>query len=115
MAYALRHYFGNLIRNFNASLIKPILLTAWPFGLLGIMGIINLNTDIIMLGWMRSPEEVGYYSAAQKLIQILYVIPTLLAVSLFPAMARAVEHNREMVRKLLEKSVTTTILFAIHI
>lgn len=115
MFYALRRHFQNMLTNFNRSLIKAIIVTAWPFGLLGIMGVIMLNTDIIMLGWLKTPSEVGYYSAAQKLIQVLYVLPALFAASVFPIMARLVKTDAQAVKKLLEKSVALVILVSLPI
>lgn len=113
--YTLRDHFKDILKNFHKELIKPILLTAWPFGLMGIMGAIMLNTDIIMLGWLRTAEEVGYYSAAQKPIQLLYVLPTLLATSIFPVLARKAKSNPEEAKTILEKSVALVILFAIPV
>lgn len=111
--FALRLRFKTLIKNFNKSLVKQIIVTAWPFGLMGLMGATMLNTDIIMLGWMRSPAEVGYYSAAQKIIYLLYVLPTLIATSIFPIMARMAKTNPAFVKIMLEKAVTIMIMAAI--
>lgn len=113
--YTLHRHFRNLLRNFKFSLIKPIILTAWPFGLMGIMGAIMLNTDIIMLGWLRSAEEVGYYSAAQKIIQLLYILPTLVATSIFPVIARMVMQNAIFVKTTLEKATAIIVLISIPI
>lgn len=113
--YTLRSHFKDLFKNFNKQLIKPLLATAWPFGLLGIMGAIMLNTDIIILGWLRPAAEVGYYSAAQKPIQLLYVLPALLATSIFPVMARFAKNEPEKAKNILEKYVSLTMLAAIPI
>lgn len=106
----LRTYFKNIAAHFRASLIKPLLLSAWPFGLMMLMGTIMLNTDIVMLGWLRSAREVGYYAVAQKLMQLLYVLPALLAASMFPLTARLTKSNPERTRTLLERSVAAMLL-----
>lgn len=113
--YALREHFYNLFGNFAASRIKEILATAWPFGLMSLMGVIMLNTDIIMIGWLRSAADVGYYSAAQKPIQLLYVLPALLASSVFPIMTRLVKIQVEKAKELLEKMVAFTMIMALPI
>ncbi len=114
-AVALRGHYGNILKNFSRRLIVPILSTAWPFGLMGLMGAIMLNTDIIMLGWLRTASEVGYYSVAQKLILLSYVFPQLIATSIFPPLARAVAADGAVAKNLLEKSVALVILAAIPI
>ncbi|TSC82965.1 MAG: Lipopolysaccharide O-side chain biosynthesis protein (O-antigen transporter) [Parcubacteria group bacterium Gr01-1014_19] len=113
--FVLREYFGNIFSNFDKKLVKDILATAWPFGLMGLMGAINLNTDIIMVGWMRSAAEVGFYSAAQKPVLLLYIIPTLLASSIFPVMARMAKTFPGAVAALLEKAIAGVILCAIPV
>jgi O-antigen/teichoic acid export membrane protein len=111
--YTLREHFKNLLSKFNKSLVKQILATAWPFGLMGLMGAIMLNTDIIMLGWLGSATEVGYYAAAQKPVQLLYVLPALLATSIFPILARMAQDDQNKAKKILERSVALAILVAI--
>jgi len=103
--YILRKHLTHILRHFRKELIRPILETAWPFGLLGIMGAIMINTDIIMIGWLRTAEEVGYYAAAQKLILLAYIIPALLASATFPALSRLAGPSSEQARKLLLKSL----------
>ncbi len=113
-AYLLCEHFQNLRRNFDRSLIKPIITSAWPFGLMGVMGALMINTDILMLGWLRTAAEVGYYSAAQKPVQLLYILPTLLATSIFPSLSRFVkDNNKEAVQKTLEEALGVVLLLAI--
>ncbi|MBI2024707.1 MAG: flippase [Candidatus Harrisonbacteria bacterium] len=113
--FVLRSHFRNLIGNFRKELIKPIISTAWPFGLMGLMGAIMLNTDIIMLGWLRTAEEVGFYSAAQKPIQLLYILPSLLASSIFPILTRLVKQNIAEANIILKKYVKRVVIFSIPI
>lgn len=113
--FALRRHVGNLLRHAKKELVGAIIKTAWPFGLLGLLGVIMLNTDIIMLGSLVTPEEVGFYAAAQKIIQLLYVLPALFSISVFPALARAASSNPESARRILEQSVALAIAVAVPI
>ncbi|MDO8467221.1 MAG: flippase [bacterium] len=113
--FVLRRHIGNFFTNFDRRLVKNILSTAWPFGLMGLMGAINLNTDIIMVGWLRSAVEVGHYAAAQKPVLLLYVLPTLLASSIFPMMARMAKIAPAIVIGLLEKALAGVILLAVPV
>lgn len=111
----LSKHIRPMLAHVNFRLAWPILKTAWPFGLMGMLGVIMLNTDIIMVGWMRGAEEVGYYSAAQKLLQLLYVLPGLFASSMFPLLARLVTVSSSQARLLLERTISLSILIAIPI
>lgn len=115
IAWQLRFYFFNLINSFDFSLIKPILTMAWPFALASSLGAIMINTDTIMLGWLRSAEEVGWYSASQRPVQLLYVLPTLFAASLFPILIKLANKNKEKFKEILEISLRIAFLAALPI
>lgn len=74
-----------------------------------------LNTDVIMIGALSSAAQVGYYSVAQKIVQLLYVLPTFFATSIFPMMSRLTSQNREAAAKVLGKSIALVTLLAIPI
>lgn len=109
--FAFRSYFSGLIKNFSLALLKPVMLSAWPFGLMGLMGAIMINTDMIMVGFLRTIQEVGLYSAAQRPIQLLYLIPGLLAVPLFPAMSR-LAGDKTTFTNILGKAIRVVLLAA---
>lgn len=114
MAYTLREYFSKIFTNFNLQLIKPILSSSLPFAFASFLGAIMINTDLIMLGWMRSPEEIGFYSAAQKPIQLLYTMAGLFATSLFPIISKLSHgHQSAQIRNILEKTITASLFVAI--
>ena len=110
----LRKEFGRIIKFFDKKLIKPLFNSAWPLTLYAIIGAFMLNTDIIMLGWWRSPEEIGYYSAGQRIIQVLYTLPAILASAIFPAISRSVgQKNNQRISLLMEKGTVAVFMIAI--
>jgi O-antigen/teichoic acid export membrane protein len=115
LAWTLKSHTQKIWRYFNRSLVKPILTEAWPFALLGLLNMILLNTDMLMLGVLRTPAEVGYYSAAQKVITILYLLPGFLTVSLFPTFSRLASRDNETFSRLLEKALAGSLLIALPI
>jgi len=112
IVYSLRQYFSNLFQNISFGLIKPIITQAWPFGLMGLMGALMINTDVIMVGFFRSIEEVGYYSAALRPIQLLYLVPGLIAVPLFPLLSRIYEDRARFV-SILKRSIRLVTVVAL--
>jgi O-antigen/teichoic acid export membrane protein len=78
------------------------------------LGAFSLNVDVIMLGWFRSAEEIGYYSAGQKVIPVLYTLPAIIASSLLPLSSRLVELKDEIkLRLLTEKGLTLVFALAL--
>ncbi|MDD5547624.1 MAG: flippase [Candidatus Pacebacteria bacterium] len=110
--FTLKKYFMEAAHHFDNKIIKSILSASIPFALSSFLGAIMINTDLIMLGWLRSPEEVGFYSAAQKPIQLLYVAASLFATSLFPVLSRAVLEKTRF-RLILEKGLAASLLISI--
>lgn len=87
--YPFWHYLRAFAADFRTDLLWPILKTCWPFGMMGLMASVMLNTDTLMIGWFRNTADVGYYGAVQRIVQLLYVIPSVIATSVFPPLVRA--------------------------
>ena len=88
--------------------------SAWPMALNSIIGAFMLNTDVLMLGWWRSAKEIGYYSASQRIIQVFYSLPAIIASAIFPAISRLIGEKDEIkIKLLMEKGLTIVFLIAI--
>jgi len=110
----LRKEFAGVFAFFRRSLIRPIMNSALPIAFLAVLGSLSLNVDMIMLGWWRTPEELGFYAAAQKIVQVLVTFPGIIAASVFPALARFIgAHEKEREINLVEKSVALLLFLAL--
>ena len=113
-ALVLKKEFWGVIKNFNNNLIKPILNLAWPIALSGLLGAFMINIDIIMLGWFKTETDVGLYSAGQRIVQLLYVLPGIIASAVFSPISRAVKNGAEIVvRSIVEKSASLISLISL--
>ena len=110
--FALRKYFSKIFSNFQKKLVAPILGSAWPFVISGLMGSLMLNTDILLIGFFLSAEQVGIYSAADRPIQLLYVLPAILATSIFPIFARLAVSSQQKMRSVLERVLSLAFLLS---
>ena len=109
-AYFLREKLLKIRSNFTKQFVIPIAKSAWPMAVGGFVGSFLFNVDILMLGWWKTPEEIGYYSVAQKIVGLIYNFPGLLAIAVFPVFSRYVSNNNENQIKLLTTK-TIVILF----
>ena len=73
---------------FSLSLAKQLIRECWPLVLSGFAVIVYMRIDQIMLEKMVGTREVGMYSAAIKFSELWYLIPGVLAASLFPSIVR---------------------------
>lgn len=109
----LRKEFGKIFKFFQKSLVISILKTALPMAGMGIVGAFMLQVDIIMLGIFKSSEVIGFYSAGQKIVQLLYVLPAILATAFFPLISKFVGANDSTKAKsAMEQGLTATLLIA---
>jgi O-antigen/teichoic acid export membrane protein len=108
--FLIRDYLPGIISTFRRPLVRQLVKDALPIAVVGLLGSLMLNTDIVMLGWMRTAEEIGYYSATQKIIFTLYVLPTLIASATFPVMTR-----RLAFKAFFEKTMRGALLVALPV
>ena len=114
--YILRHEFRHIIANTRKFLMKPIIQAALPIAFSSLFGVFMLNADYVVLGWIRTATEIGYYAAAQKIVQLLYVLPSIMATGIFPTISRLVhagDHAR--VRSVTEKTMLAMLAVAVPI
>ena len=74
---------------FKSSTAFILLKDAWPLVLSGVVISIYMKIDQVMIKYMLSSPEVGYYAVAVKLSEVWYFIPMAICTSLFPAIVNA--------------------------
>ncbi|MFA5098655.1 MAG: oligosaccharide flippase family protein [Candidatus Paceibacterota bacterium] len=115
-AFIARDEFKKIISAFDKNLIKPIMSLALPLAAIGLLGVFMLNIDIVMIGWFRSAQEIGYYSAGQKIIQLLYAVPAIIASALFPALSRAAGNKEnQKATTIMERGMASIYALAIPV
>lgn len=112
----LRKHIFSLIGKFNRALVKPILSVAIPFAIMNVFGALMINIDMVILGFFRDAYELGLYAASQRPVQLLYVLPGLIAASVFPIVSRLATGNESSsAKRIVEMSVIGTLMAALPI
>lgn len=101
----LRDYFKKIFSYFSLGLVLPLLKSAWPFAISGAFGLLFTNTDILIISWMRSASDVGIYSAAIRIIQTLYLVPSIIQLSTLPILSRLAKKDDAKFRIALERTL----------
>ncbi len=115
LAVMLRRYLASLSFTLDIATAKELLRSSLPFALANFLGAIMINTDLLMVGWLRSPAELGLYSAAQKPVQLLYGFGAIFASSLFPVLSRMARESKAAFTSTLERSVAASLLAALPV
>ncbi|MGK0256456.1 MAG: O-antigen/teichoic acid export membrane protein, partial [Arcobacteraceae bacterium] len=58
----------------------------FPLLLSILMVLIYLKTDILMINYYMTPSDVGVYSASTRIIEILYIAPTIIMTAFMPSL-----------------------------
>ena len=95
---------GNVFSwKFKFSVARKLLVDSWPLMLTVFAGFIYMRIDQIMLAQILGEHSVGIYSAAVKLTEIWYFIPTIVATSLYPRFVELYDFDKKTyMRKLLK-------------
>lgn len=101
---------------------KPIyasgvwLAAAWPLALISGMQLINQNTDIIMLGFFRSVDEVGVYKVAVTGASLVALGLQAITMAISPHFARLhVQGDMERLQRLVTLSTRAILLFSLPV
>lgn len=85
----------------NHSLMWKLLKDSWPLMLSAAASYIYLKIDQVIIGQLLDIQSVGYYAAAVKISEILYIIPGIICTSLFPAIINAQKTSSTLYHKRL--------------
>ncbi len=87
----------------SRGLMVHIFKAAWPFTILAISNIIIFNTDTLFIAHFGTAADVGYYGAANRLVQMFYVLSSLFATVTFPVLVQ--KSMRDGIRSAMRKSL----------
>jgi O-antigen/teichoic acid export membrane protein len=86
----------------------PLLKKSLPVGLFFLFNAVYVRVDVTMLSWLgRGTEEVGWYGAASRIIEISTVVPFLLSGATFPILADMRSRDPAGFRRLSRRLVGT--------
>lgn len=99
--------------NWNLEIWKNVLLRSWPVGVSIIFNLLYYKADSLILSYFRDFSEVGIYSAAYRVLEILVTLPFMYCGVLLPMISRAwANKEQDRFQQLLQSSFTTMLLLA---
>jgi polysaccharide transporter, PST family len=100
----------------SLPLAKQLLRESWPLILSGFTIMIYMKVDQIMLGQMIGEQAVGIYSAATRISEVWYFIPSAIAASVAPGIYAAKQAaDQSLYYRRIEQSLQVLSLIAIVI
>jgi O-antigen/teichoic acid export membrane protein len=114
VAYKIR---GNasFFKCFDGAVAKRLLKDSWSLIFSSIVIMIYMRIDQIMIKEMLGEYEVGVYSSAVRLSEVVYFIPMLLTASVFPAIVNAKKISQTLYYKRIKLLYASLVWLAICI
>lgn len=94
---------------------KSLLNDSWPLILSGMAAMLYMRIDQIMLGQMLNDKAVGIYSAAVRISEVWYFIPTIITASLFPSIIAIRKENLNLYYRRIEKMLRLMMVLSLSL
>jgi O-antigen/teichoic acid export membrane protein len=102
--------------SFDLRFWKYILRESSPVALTVIFTVIYFKIDVVMLSLIReNNSEIGWYSAAMRLVELIGVIPALVVSALFPIVSGLHKESIDSLRKVYQTSFRYLIMIALPV
>jgi len=98
--------FGSIKFNVHLPEWKLFIKDSAWIGISVILLQIYSNFNMVMLGFMKTNQDVGLYSAAHKLILFMVAIGSFYNNSIFPVISRYAKESKLKLKKFIHKNIT---------
>lgn len=122
MYFYTRHYVRKHTRltyRFDRAYWKELIRKALPYGLALILGTVYFKIDLLIILFMYpaeiAHEQIAYYSAAIKVVEIFNVLPQFFLNAALPMMTAFIVHKNPKIRQLIQYSFDFLYLMAVPI
>jgi O-antigen/teichoic acid export membrane protein len=100
----------------NLSFWKQILRESLPLALTVIFTVIYFKIDVVMLSLIRGDNsEIGWYSAAMRLIELVGILPALIVSALFPIVSSLYKESIDSLKNVFKTSFRYLLAIALPI
>ncbi len=79
-----------------AIIFNALVRAAAPLGIASLLSSVYFTIDLVIVGWIVAPVEVGHYAAAVKFLNIIVAIPSVLLTAALPALSAACREREQL-------------------
>jgi O-antigen/teichoic acid export membrane protein len=77
------------------------------------LGVVYFRITIVLLGLVSTAQQVGYFSASFRVIEVVAGVPWLLATSVFPILVRAARDDRARLRYAIDRLTRVALILGV--
>lgn len=102
------------VPKFDKEILKFLLRLSWPFFIAAVFAKLYSTSDTILLSYLTDDKAVGWYNAAQKLVNAsLLLIAGSLSSALYPSLSYYFVRSKQELNKLFTKAVFYLMLITV--
>lgn len=117
MFFVRQHGLSLHVRHANMERCRQLVYESWPEIIAGFGAILFMRLDQICLQWLAGDASVGVYSAATRITEAWYFLPSVIIATTFPKLVamRSISHERyfDGIRLLMSFLIMLSILVAL--
>ncbi len=113
--FFIRNKYCRFNFSISRTVLKELIIGGFPFIATGVVFIINAKADVLLLSKLADIESVGIYDAANELILVLFIIPSLLSQVLYPHMSQQFLNSRKGLADVINMSLRVIIFISVPI
>jgi O-antigen/teichoic acid export membrane protein len=111
--YRFSKAHGGLRLPLKLSGAGAVLRPALTMGFTNAMGLLNYNFDSLLLGFLKGPQLVAWYSAGYRPVTVALQLPLTYFQGLFPALSQEFARDRAAFERLVQRSMRLCAVFAL--
>lgn len=100
---------------FSFTAWRPMLGTVFVFAVILALGNVYFRVITILLSFLSTEDQTGYYGASFRVIETLTAVPSLLAGSAFPLLSRASRDDPARVGYVLDRLTRSMLLIGVWV
>jgi len=97
---------------FSKKIWKNYLSMSWPLALVGVLGLIYGQMDSVMMGFLNQITEVGWYTAAYRIIGTIVIPASFISSSFFPVLSKYFHESKVILQRIFWKEIELMIIIA---
>jgi len=99
--------------SFKRTIWRNFLAMSWPIGLSIIFNTFYSHFDSIIMGYLGQITQIGWYNAPYKIINLVFVLPTLIYLSFYPVLSVAFRETKEKLQRIWNYHMEIMILLSV--
>lgn len=90
---------------FDFKIWRELFTESWPIAISISLNMLYFKADTLLLGWLKSQEEVGIYGAPYKILEVIITLPAMFVGLLLPVLSSSYKkQDMPSFRKIFQKS-----------